>query len=109
MQLRVTALGDLMVLKNIVEPFATRSQDCASADNNDEKVVDQAKKIMSTNEGISKFLGLLLGGVLLGACGTYVFLTGTFFGSRVLSSAVQEDIYASSGLQDCFEDEFIRN
>lgn len=102
-------LCDLMVLKNIVEPFATRSQDCASADNNDEKVVDQAKKIMSTNEGISMFLGLLLGGVLLGACGTYVFLTGTFFGSRVLSSAVQEDIYARSGLQDCFEDEFIRN
>ena len=75
------------------------------SDEPEEKVIEQAKKLIKTNEGFSMFLGLLVAGIILGACGTHVFLTGRLFGARVTPTLTERDFHATRGLQESFYDE----
>lgn len=100
-------LCDINILKSIVMPFARRNMNC-NADNRDEpgeNAIEQAKTLIKTNEGFSMFLGLLVMGIVLGACGTHVFLTGRLFGARVTTTLTEREFYGTRGLQESFDDE----
>jgi hypothetical protein len=107
-------LCDVTHFLNLVEPMATRDLDCSVppvAELPNEKVIVQAKTLMSTTEGVLMFLGLIVVSALWGGVFTFVLLTGhlPFTGTRVMISAVEEDEAGRGSIlhpdENDFEDE----
>lgn len=104
-------LCDITHLKAIIDPIATRDPDCrlstpptsSSSLSSSQEVIVQAETLLNTTVGIMLFLGLVLFGMLLGALGTYILLTGRLPCIRtpiLEASAVETDHEARQGLQD---------
>jgi hypothetical protein len=99
-------LCDTVHLKALVDPIATSDRYCevetAAPPSASEEVMVQAHTLLNTTEGIFMFLGLVVFGMIVGAIGTYVLLTGRFpcTKRRVLDNTeVDEDREARQGLQ----------
>jgi hypothetical protein len=101
-------LCDAAVLKKLVDPISTRNPDCslripvAVATTSPKEAIAKAHTLLKTTEGIIMFVGIVMFGILVGACGTFVVLTGRLPCSttRVLATnAVDEDEEARRGLQ----------
>jgi hypothetical protein len=72
------------------------------------EVIQQAKTLMSTEEGVFLFLGLVVFSAFVGALGTFVMLTGRLPMSQrmLLGSAVEDDEDGRRGLRENgFQDE----
>jgi len=87
-------LCDLHTLLQIIEPFATRSTDCARERNAEEQTVipSKAREYVNTKKGILMFFSLILLGVVFGGIGAYILLTGNLCGNQILSyTPIQKD------------------
>ena len=112
-------LCDVRHFKALVDPIATRNPDCGvptpTPPSASQEVIDQAQTLIQTTEGILMLVGLIFFGLLVGAVGTYVLLTGRLPCSkqRVLeNTAVDDDDEARQGLQaqsSYFDEEPITN
>lgn len=76
-------LCDAAILKKLVDPMATRNPDCALRvsghtvpPSSSKVVIGKVHTLLKTSEGILMFIGLIMVGILVGATGTFVFLTG---------------------------------
>lgn len=101
-------LCDAAVLKKLIDPIATRVPDCtlrhpkSSLPTSSKEAITKAQTLLTTTEGVLMFLGLVVFGVLAGAIGTFVLLTGRlpFSKRQVLDNTeVDEDREARQGLQ----------
>ena len=102
-------LCDITHLKAVIDPIATRDPDCrvstpppSSFTSSSQEVIVQAETLLNTTVGICLFLGLVIVGMLLGALGTHVLLTGRLPCIRTAileASAVETDHEARQGLQ----------
>ena len=106
-------LCDMKIFLDIVGSIATRSPDCYAEEKADEPLVvaiQQAKKMMTTREGVYIFLSLVFFSATVGAVGAFVSMTGglPMIQSKLIGSAVEDDEEGRRGLQDgAFEDEFV--
>ena len=113
-------LCDMKIFTDLVNPMATRTPDCGApityvADTAEPEeqpviVMEQAKSLMSTREGILLFFGLVLVSAIVGALGAFVLLTGRlpFTKRKLMTSVVEEDSEAGRGLRERgFEDEYM--
>jgi len=106
-------LCDMKIFLDIVGSIATRSPDCYAEEKADEPLVvaiQQAKKMMTTREGVYIFLSLVFFSATVGAVGAFVSMTGglPMIQSKLIGSAVENDEEGRRGLQDgAFEDEFV--
>ena len=99
-------LCDSVHLKALVDPIATRDPYCevlsVEPQSSSEEVMVQAQTLLNTTQGILMFLGLVVLGMILGALGTFVLLTGRLpcTQRQVLDNTeVDEDTEARQGLQ----------
>jgi hypothetical protein len=103
-------LCDVKIFLDLVLPIATRTADCSVEEEGEPpvEVIQQAKTLMSTKEGVFLFLGLVVFSTFVGALGTFVLLTGRLPMSqrKFLLSAVEDDEDGRRRLQENgFQDE----
>jgi len=88
-------LCDFRTLLDIIEPFATRSADCARETNAAEEqrtvIHSHARESVNTKKGIFMFFSLILLGAVFGGIGAYVLLTGDQCGGGNLSHNQKND------------------
>jgi hypothetical protein len=109
-------LCDAQIFLDLIQPIATRTPDCSVEEEEEpqvEVILQQAKTLMSTKEGIFLFLLFMVFSAVVGALGTFVLLTGKLpmmSQRKLIVSTVEEDEDERRGLQENgFHDEHVED